>query len=99
MEGETNESIEAQLKLFHDRVLPDLDSNIISGNSLIDLDYYDNELDFGEERKIKPFSWHKAFPDVFKQGGFDCVIGNPPYVLVFKEKIKKYLEKNYSACL
>ena len=65
MEGETKETIEAQSKLFHDRILPTLDNNIKSGNSLIDLDYFDNELDFGEERKIKPFSWQKAFPEVF----------------------------------
>lgn len=67
MEGETKETIEAQTKLFHDRILPTLDNNIKSGNSLIDLDYYDNELDFGEERKIKPFSWKKAFPEVFNR--------------------------------
>ncbi|MCL2511789.1 MAG: Eco57I restriction-modification methylase domain-containing protein [Bacteroidales bacterium] len=97
MEGETKETIEAQQKLFHDRILPSLDNNIKSGNSLIDLDYYDNELDFGEERKIKPFSWKKAFPEVFTQGGFDCIIGNPPYVLVFKDEIKKYLENTYPA--
>ena len=65
MEGETKETIEAQTKLFHDRILPTLDNNIKSGNSLIDLDYYDSQLDFGEERKIKPFSWKKAFPEVF----------------------------------
>jgi len=80
MEGETQETIEAQTKLFHDRVLPALYNNIKSGNSLIDLDYYDSQLDFGEERKIKPFSWQKNFPEVFAQGGFDCVIGNPPYL-------------------
>lgn len=80
MEGETKETIEAQTKLFHDRILPTLDNNIKSGNSLIDLDYYDNELDFGEEKKVKPFSWQKAFPEVFKNGGFDCIVGNPPWV-------------------
>ncbi|MCL2416860.1 MAG: N-6 DNA methylase [Bacteroidales bacterium] len=79
MEGETKESIEAQTKMFHDRILPTLDDNIKSGNSLIDLDYYDGELDFGDDRKVKPFSWQKNFPEVFAQGGFDCVIGNPPY--------------------
>lgn len=67
MEGETKETIEAQTKLFHDRILPTLDNNIKSGNSLIDFDYYDNELDFGEERKVKPFSWQKAFPEVFNR--------------------------------
>jgi len=35
----------------------------------------------GEEQKF--FHWPLEFPDVFKSGGFDCVIGNPPW-----EKIK-----------
>lgn len=97
MEGETKETIEAQAKLFHDRILPTLDNNIKSGNSLIDLDYYDNEIDFGEERKVKPFSWQKAFPEVFKQGGFDCVIGNPPYLSVkeIPTELKNYFIQNY----
>jgi len=101
MEGETKETIEAQTKLFHDRILPTLDNNIKSGNSLIDLDYYDNELDFGEERKVKPFSWQKAFPEVFQQGGFDCIIGNPPYVKeytsreTFEQIRKSHLAKYY----
>ena len=67
MEGETKETIEAQTKIFHDRILPTLDNNIKSGNSLIDLDYYESVLDFGEERKIKPFSWKKNFPEVFER--------------------------------
>ena len=65
MEGETKETIETQTQLFHDRILPTLDNNIKSGNSLIDLDFYESQIDFGEERKIKPFSWKKAFPEVF----------------------------------
>lgn len=86
MEGETQASIANQMTMFNERVLPTLDENIKSGNSLIDTDYYDNQMDFGEERKIKPFSWQKAFPSVFsslrgtKQSGFDVVIGNPPYL-------------------
>ncbi len=80
MEGETEASINQQFKLFNERILPTLDDNIKSGNSLISTDYYDNQLDFGEEKKIKPFSWKNSFPDVFRQGGFDVVVGNPPYV-------------------
>ncbi|MCL2510866.1 MAG: N-6 DNA methylase [Bacteroidales bacterium] len=95
MEGETQESIEAQTKLFHEPVLPALYNNIKSGNSLIDLDYYDSQLDFGEERKIKPFSWEKAFPEVFAQGGFDCVIGNPPYGAALSKDVDTYLRKTY----
>ncbi|MGB3016773.1 MAG: DNA methyltransferase, partial [Ignavibacteria bacterium] len=79
LEGETSASIEHQLSMFNERVLPTLDDNIKVGNSLIDTDFYSNQLDFGEEKKIKPFNWQKAFPAVFAQGGFDAVIGNPPY--------------------
>lgn len=101
MEGETEASIKQQISLFHERVLPDLDNNIKSGNSLIDTDFYDNEIDLGYERKIKPFSWRKGFPAVFKQGGFDIVIGNPPYVLVgsdifLKEEIEYFKKYNVS---
>ncbi len=80
MEGETHASIAHQMAMFSDRVLPTLDDNIKSGNSLIDLDFYASQLDFGEEKKIKPFSWEKGFSEVFKGGGFDVVIGNPPYL-------------------
>jgi hypothetical protein len=107
MEGETEASIASQLRLFNERVLPTLDENIKSGNSLVDTDFYDSQLDFGEEKKIKPFNWQKAFPEVFKQGGFDAVIGNPPYVtiggkedtLFLKQEVEyllsKYVSKQY----
>jgi adenine-specific DNA-methyltransferase len=66
MEGETSASISHQFQMFNERVLPTLDNNIKSGNSLVDTDFYDNQLDFGEEKKIKPFNWQKAFPEVCK---------------------------------
>ena len=82
MEGETTASVNTQMTFFHERILPSLENNIKSGNSLIDVDFYDTEFDFGEGKKIKPFSWQQGFPEVFKQGGFDVVIGNPPYVRI-----------------
>ncbi|HSV87226.1 MAG TPA: TaqI-like C-terminal specificity domain-containing protein [Bacteroidales bacterium] len=100
MEGETEASIASQLRLFNERVLPTLDENIKSGNSLVDTDFYDSQLDFGEEKKIKPFNWQKAFPEVFKQGGFDAVIGNPPYVLgreTFDDSVKSYIANKYQS--
>ncbi|MDZ4716732.1 MAG: N-6 DNA methylase, partial [Cytophagales bacterium] len=66
MEGETQASIANQMKLFNERVLPTLDNNIKSGNSLVDTDYYDGQIDFGDEKKIKPFNWKREFPEVFK---------------------------------
>ncbi|MDI6803432.1 MAG: N-6 DNA methylase [Bacteroidota bacterium] len=106
MEGETEASINHQLKMFHERILPDLENNIKCGNSLIDTDFYASQLDFGEENlsagkagKIKPFNWQRAFPEVFKQGGFDVVIGNPPYVRIheLENNSKDYYRKNYSS--
>ncbi|MBS1655976.1 MAG: N-6 DNA methylase, partial [Bacteroidetes bacterium] len=69
MEGETGSSVNAELR-FGERLLPTLDNNIKCGNSLVDVDFYDGQLDFepATEKKIKPFSWQQAFPAVFKQG-------------------------------
>ncbi|MGA2263479.1 MAG: N-6 DNA methylase [Acidobacteriota bacterium] len=33
-------------------------------------------------RQYQFFHWHLAFPDVFAKGGFDCVLGNPPWEMV-----------------
>ncbi|MBS1547700.1 MAG: N-6 DNA methylase, partial [Bacteroidetes bacterium] len=67
MEGETEASINQQLGLFHDRVLPTLDANIQCGNSLIGPDWYDMHPE-GDARSVKPFNWRHAFPEVFKVG-------------------------------
>ena len=85
MEGETTASM--QTTMTFERVLPTLENNIKSGNSLIDFDFYEGQLDFGEDRKINPFNWRNGFPQVFKQGGFDAVIGNPPYRLMQPKEV------------
>lgn len=53
------------------RKLNNLNQNIKCGNSLIS-----DPAIAGD----KAFDWHKEFPNVFANGGFDVVIGNPPYV-------------------
>ena len=101
LENEGRET-QGQLFKFSDiKLLPSLDSNIKCGNSLVGSDYY-HEKDlslFDDEamRKINTFDWDKEFPEVFAQGGFDCVIGNPPYVniSVFPE-LHTYLQTRYS---
>jgi len=49
-----------------------------------------------EQRKVNAFDWDTQFPDIFADGGFDCVIGNPPYVniSVFPE-LHSYLQTTY----
>lgn len=65
-----------------DKPLSSLDSNIKEGNSLIGRDFFPNLLDASAEEieRINPFDWEGSFPEAFEQGGFDIVIGNPPYV-------------------
>jgi hypothetical protein len=64
-----------------ERVLPDLGNNIKCGNSLIGFDYFEGQLFPSEEEQasINPFDWRNEFKDVFSKGGFDVMIGNPPY--------------------
>ncbi len=106
LEGESGESLNSQMKLFHERVLPDLDRNIQCGNSLIGPDFYDSQLDLDHEaaQRINAFDWQAAFPQVFQippnpplaKGGFDVVIGNPPYGASFSAIEAAYFQNNYS---
>jgi N-6 DNA Methylase./Eco57I restriction endonuclease. len=83
LEGENEETISKQLKLFAERALPSLHKNIKCGNSLIGPDIYtDIQTTLAEEeiRQINPFDWKREFPEIMRRGGFDAVIGNPPYV-------------------
>jgi len=82
-----------QLSLGFERALPDLNDNIKCGNSLIGWDYFEGQLipDEAEVARVNPFDWGKAFPEVFASeanGGFDAVIGNPPYIRI--QAMKKW---------
>ena len=69
------------------RPLESLDLNIRCGNSLIE------DSDF----HARAFVWERDFPEILAGGGFDIVIGNPPYVrMELLKPIKPYLEKRYA---
>jgi len=84
LEGETQETLGKQLSLFKERALPNLDANIRCGNSLIGMDYFAGQLmpDADELRRVNPLDWVRAFPDAMRDGGFDVVIGNLPYIRI-----------------
>ncbi|HJW86799.1 MAG TPA: DNA methyltransferase [Candidatus Brocadiaceae bacterium] len=123
LEGESEQTIAKQLKLFHERALPDLGNNIKCGNSLIGTDFYTSampllksnpaqiervlngvpankpapaaasEQEMEDERyRINPFDWEREFPEIMKSGGFDAVIGNPPYGADLSPSEREYLE-------
>ena len=64
------------------KTLASLENNIKYGNSLIDDPEIAGNL---------AFNWEKEFPEIFANGGFDIVVGNPPYGVNFDDKTKKYL--------
>jgi hypothetical protein len=61
LEGENEETLNRQFKLFHERALPDLGNNIKCGNSLIGPDFYKNQqmslLNEEERYRINVFNW------------------------------------------
>jgi hypothetical protein len=77
-------ALSGQMALLGERVLPDLGHNIKCGNSLIGDDFFDGQLfpDQREYERVNPFDWKSQFPAAFAAGGFDAVIGNPPYIRI-----------------
>lgn len=78
--------------LFHTTILPTLEGNIKCGNSLVDFDIKTDQKmllsdnsghDYEKEiNRLNPFNWKSEFKNIFLNDGFDCVIGNPPYISV-----------------
>lgn len=89
-----SESVEiAKLSLWiktarRGKVLDSLDANLRVGDSLIE--------DASFAYRSHGFEWKTAFPDIFAAGGFDVVLGNPPYVrMELIKPMKPWLEKRY----
>lgn len=89
-----SESVEiAKLSLWiktarRGKVLDSLDGNLRVGDSLIE--------DSSYAYRSTGFEWKTAFPEIFANGGFDVVLGNPPYVrMELIKPMKPWLEKRY----
>jgi adenine-specific DNA-methyltransferase len=96
---EDEQSVISQLSLFKERVLPDINDHIKCGNSLIGHDFYQSEqlslIDEETQYHINAFDWESEFHEVMQAGGFDAVIGNPPYGAWFQSDENDYFSQTY----
>ena len=108
LEGESEQTIQPYLRLFQQRALPDLGNNIKCGNSLIGPEAVQKAqlslLPEVDQYRINAFDWDSGFPEIMRMGGFDVVIGNPPYIRIqtMKEwapiEVELYKKLYESAC-
>lgn len=97
LENTRRDELYEEVSLFKQSVLPDLRHNIKSGNSLIGPDYFTGKmiLDPDELLRIKPFDWSQKFAGAMGAGGFDAVIGNPPWGADIEKAHRAYLSARF----
>ena len=78
--------------------LPCLDNNIKCGNMLVAPDFgaSNASITAAERAATRPFDWRKAFPSAAFAGGFDAVVGNPPYGVVFSDAQRAYIKTRFA---
>lgn len=95
------------VKQHKEAALPALDDNIKCGNSLVSAEEWREA--FGNmstelRRKVNPFSWNDEFANELQAGGFDAIVGNPPYIRIQNmvayspEEVAFYQDQNSPYC-
>lgn len=104
LEDETTATANEMQVLFHEKILPDMSKNIICGNSLVETDVLDLTLfENTEEHRLNALDFKSAYSEILRSGGFDAVIGNPPYINaiqlsdLYGDTVKKYFKTKYQS--
>ena len=97
LEGESRATLAKNRELFGPDVplLPPLQDNVKCGNSLIASDFSLNPDDLV---RVRAFDWDVQFKDIMKNGGFDAVVGNPPWgqkAVTWTTEEKQYLRNSF----
>lgn len=86
IENETREGLVDYVTRLHERALPDLNEIVRCGNSLVSQDEWNaamgNVMPVALISKVNPFNWSIEFPTEMGHGGFDVIVGNPPYIRI-----------------
>jgi adenine-specific DNA-methyltransferase len=79
----------------------DLGHNLQCGNSILGPDFFDRLARSGCPQTsldhLRLLNWQSAFPVIMSEGGFDAVIGNPPYGAALTHAERGYLAHKFSA--
>lgn len=91
-----SESPEIEREFWRVPTLQALAHNIKCGNSVIGPDVGDNAT------AVRAFDWEQEFPTILQTGGFDAVIGNPPYVdaetmALYAPESRRYCTAHYQS--
>lgn len=93
LEGCSEEELDAFRSNTGNKLLPDLSDNIKCGNSLVGYSYFDFDPSASSNidslRTVRPFDWASEF----QFGGFDAIVGNPPYIRV--QNLARYIPQEY----
>ena len=82
IEGETWDALHQYVQRTRNPALPALDTALRCGNSLVSLSEWRAAGGGGTGAQSNPFDWEAEYPDEMGRGGFDVVIGNPPYIRI-----------------
>lgn len=86
LENESNAAVQDYNSRYRVGALPKLDNNIQHGNSLVDFAFFEFDPSASTSEaliaKINPFDWQSQFPEIMRNGGFDVLVGNPPYIRI-----------------
>ena len=99
LENENRTTLQRQRELLpndDDALLPPLENNIKCGNSLIASDFSMIPEDLV---RVRAFDWKVGFKGIMKAGGFDAVVGNPPYGAELNDEERQYLQRGFGISL
>lgn len=85
IEDESEAALKDYVRRKKQAALPALDSHIRCGNSLVSTEEWEvacGSLPAALHDVINPFRWQDEFADEMSRGGFDAVVGNPPYIRI-----------------
>ncbi len=85
IENETAARLEGYVKRQKHKVLPELDTTVRCGNSLVSHAEYAKHNASPPStliEKLNPLDWAREFPLDLSAGGFDAIVGNPPYTRI-----------------